>query len=302
MKHRLAGAAVALGIATAFVASCSASGSGESAAAPYAADSADSGSAESGGGGVPTKAGGDPKPGTPAKAEINQPGVDRKLVRTATIELIAPDVVETVDRARDVAIDESGYAGREQVRDSSATLTLHIPSDRFDHALGALSELGEVMSREQSAEDVTEEVVDLQSRIATQRASVARVRELLAKAGTVEEIVRIEQEVTSREADLESLEQRSQALAGQVAMSTVTVRIGRTPTAIAPPPAAESGFVAGLADGWDAFLGAGGVTLQVIGAVLPFLVVLGIPVVLVLRWRRRRRPAPAVQGAVAANG
>jgi hypothetical protein len=294
MQHRLVGAALALGVATAFVAGCSASTMGEDAAAPYAADS---GSAESAGGGVPNKAGEDAKPGTPAKAEINQPGVDRKLVRTATIELIAKDVVATVDRARDVAIEESGYAGREQVRDTSATLTLHIPSDRFDRALGALSELGEVTSREQSAEDVTEEVVDLQSRIATQRASVARVRQLLAKASTVEEIVRIEQEVTSREADLESLEQRSQALAGQVAMSTVTVRIGKSATAIAPPPEEESGFLAGLAGGWDAFLGAGGVTLQVIGAVLPFLVVLGIPVVAVLRYRRRHRPAPVVQEA-----
>jgi hypothetical protein len=299
MKYRLAGAAIALGIAAAFVASCTASDSGQDAAAPYAADS---GSSESGGGSVPTKAGEDAKPDAPAKAEINQPGVDRKLVRTATIELITPDVVAAVDRARDVAIGESGYAGREQVYDSSATLTLHIPSDRFDRALGELSKLGEVMSREQSAEDVTEEVVDLQSRIATQRASVARVRELLARAGTVEEIVRIEQEVTTREADLESLEQRSQALAGQVAMSTVTVRIGKSPAAVAPPPEEASGFLAGLSGGWDAFLGAGGVTLQVIGAVLPFLVVLGIPAVLVLRWRRRRRPVPVVQEAVASNG
>lgn len=300
MKHRLVGAAFALGVAAVFAAACSTGTSGEDAAsAPYAADS---GSSDSAGGAAPTKADGDAKAETPAKAQIDQPGVDRKLVRTATIELIAPDVVATVDRARAVAIDERGYSGREQVYDSSATLTLHIPSDRFDHALGELSRLGEVMSREQSAEDVTEEVVDLQSRIATQRASVARVRELLARAGTVEEIVRIEQEVTAREADLESLEQRSQALAGQVAMSTVTVRIGKSPTEIAPPPEEESGFLAGLASGWDAFLGAGGVTLQVIGAVLPFLVVLGVPALVVLRWRRRRRPAPVAQEAVATNG
>ncbi len=289
MKHRLVGAAALLGIAAALVTACTA-GSGRSAdsavaGAPYEAPGAagESRSADAGG-----------APGATAKREISQPGVDRKLVRTATVELVAADVVATVDRARDVAVRENGYAGREQVRDTSATLTLHIPSDRFDQALDALSELGKVVSREQTAEDVTEEVVDLDSRIATQRASVARVRALLAKANTVDEIVRIEQEVTTREAELESLERRSQALAGQVAMSTVTIRIGKTAAPPAPGPEQASGFLAGLSAGWDAFLGAGAVTLQVVGAVLPFLLVLAVPTALALRWWRRRRTTAAV--------
>ncbi len=286
MKHRLVGAAALLGVAAALVTACTAGagGSADSAAAPYEAERA---------GEAPSADTGE-KPGATAKKEISQPGVDRKLVRTATMELVAADVVATVDRARDVAVRENGYAGREQVRDTSATLTLHIPSDRFDQALDALSGLGEVISREQTAEDVTEEVVDLDSRITTQRASVARVRALLAKATTVDEIVRIEQEVTTREAELESLQQRSQALIGQVAMSTVTIRIGKTATAPAPEPEEESGFLAGLSAGWDAFLGAGAVTLQVIGAVLPFLLVLAVPAAFALRWRRRRR-TPATQ-------
>ncbi|MFI7677384.1 DUF4349 domain-containing protein [Actinophytocola sp. NPDC049390] len=288
MKHRLVGAAAMLGIAAALVTACTAgSGStadGAAAPAPYEAESA-------GGAGEPRSTGAGEKPAATAKKEISQPGVDRKLVRTATMELVATDVVATVDRARDVAVRENGYAGREQVRDTSATLTLHIPSDRFDQALDALSGLGKVVAREQSAEDVTEQVVDLDSRIATQRASVDRVRALLARANTVDEIVRIEQEVTAREAELESLQQRSQALAGQVAMSTVTIRIGRTAAPPAPEPEKASGFLAGLSAGWDAFRGAGAVTLEVIGAVLPFVLALAIPVVAALRWWRRRHPA-----------
>lgn len=289
MKCRLVGAAALLGVAAALVTACSSGGSADSAVAgaPYEAESA-------GGAGDSRSTPAAEKPAATAKKEINQPGVDRKLVRTATMELVARDVVATVDGARDIAVREGGYAGREQVRDTSATLTLHIPSDRFDQALDALSGLGEVVSREQSAEDVTEEVVDLDSRIATQRASVDRVRALLAKANTVDEIVRIEQEVTAREAELESLQQRSQALAGQVAMSTVTIRIGKTAAAPAPAPEEASGFLAGLAAGWDAFRGAGAVTLQVIGAVLPFVLALGIPAALALRWWRRRRTTTPV--------
>jgi hypothetical protein len=106
--------------------------------------------------------------------------------------------------------------------------------------------------------------------------------------------VRIEGELTSREADLESLEQRQQALAGQVAMSTVTIRVSRTNAVPAKAQEESSGFLAGLSDGWGAFLDAGAGTLRVLGAVLPFLVVLGVPAVLVIRWWRRRR-TPVVQ-------
>jgi hypothetical protein len=229
------------------------------------------------------------------KQDIDQPGVNRALVRTATLALTATDVGAAVDHARDIAATGGGYAGREEVRRDAATLTLHIPSDRFDKALGELSDLGSVTSRTQSAEDVTEQVVDLESRVATQRASVDRVRTLLTRANTVDEIVRIEQEVTTREADLESLEQRRQALSGQVAMSTVTISVTKS-DAVAATPDESGGFLAGLSDGWHAFLDAGAATLRVLGAVLPFLLVLAVPAVPAIRWYRRRRlAAPAVQ-------
>jgi hypothetical protein len=290
MNRRFVGAALVLGIATALTAACSAGSGGtsaDSAAAPYQAESA--------GGSGDSKAMPD-QGAAPNKQEINQPGVDRMLVRTATIELAAAEPGATVDRARDVAAGEGGYTGREELRDESGTLTLHIPSDRFDQALDKLSKLGRVISREQSAEDVTEQVVDLDSRIATQRASVDRVRTLLAKASTVDEIVQIEGQLTTRESDLESLERRRQALGGQVAMSTVTVRVSKTNAPIALQQEEAGGFLAGLSAGWGAFLDAGTVTLRVVGAVLPFLLVLAIPGVPAVRWwRRRRTPATMVE-------
>lgn len=303
MNRRLIGALLVLGVAAGVATACSANSDSASDGAALAPQMADK---ESGGGGSGDAAA--PSQGekatAPAAKKINQPGVDLKLVRTATLELRAEDVGDVVDQARDVANAEGGYAGREEVREEAATLTLHIPSDRFDQALGDLSELGEVVSRDQAADDVTEQVVDLKSRVATQRASVDRVRALLARAGSVDEIVRIEQEVTAREAELESLTQRQQALAGQVAMSTVTIKISKTDVAPAPPKKEEeaSGFLAGLSDGWGAFLDAGGVTLRVLGAVLPFLLALAIPGVPALRWWRRRRGTGPTATAAPAVG
>jgi hypothetical protein len=291
MNRGLVGVLLVLGIGTGLVSACSGSSSGSADGAAMApAEAAGAGNADG-----PKATDEGAKSGAAGKQDVSQPGVDRMLVRTATVELTATDVGDTVDRARDIAATEGGYAGGEEVRQDAATLTLRIPADRFDKALGELSGLGNVISRDQSAEDVTEQVVDLNSRITTQRASVDRVRALLARAATVEEIVRIEGELTSREADLESLEQRQQALSGQVAMSTVTIRVSRTDAVPAPPRAESSGFLAGLSDGWGAFLDAGAGTLRVLGAMLPFLLALGVPAALVLRWWRRRRTAAVVQ-------
>jgi hypothetical protein len=234
--------------------------------------------------------------GTAPKQEqqVSQPGVDRKLIRTASLELASPNVIKATNGARQIAADLGGFAGQEEVRGDQATLTLHIPSNQFDKALERLTNLEPdgVKARSQTAEDVTEQLVDVESRIATQRTSVDRVRALLARAQTVNEIVQIESEVTRREADLESLEKRREALNGQVALSKVTLKVTRSGPA--PAPAKDSGgFLAGLTGGWHAFLTTGGVLLRVLGAMLPFLIVLGVPGWFALRWWRRRRPALA---------
>jgi hypothetical protein len=269
---------------------------GAPAAAPLAADAKPAA--------PPARDGNPQEPQQQQEPQISRPGLDRKLVRTATMELVAPNVVEVTNRARDVAVRLGGFAGSEDVRGDNASLTLHIPSNDFDKALGELSGLVPpegVRSRTQTAEDVTEQLVDVESRIATQRVSVDRVTALLGRAQTVAEIVQIEGEVTRRQADLESLEKRREALSGQVALSTVTVRVTKSGQLAGPPPAAEDsgGFLAGLAGGWHAFLTAGGWLLRVVGALLPFLIALGIPAFYAWRWRTRRRRsaplAPAVQ-------
>ena len=294
MNRRLVGVALLLGIATGIVTACSSTSGGSAdnaGVAPYQAESA-------GGSGEGQSTGEGQKSGGVVDRNVDQPGVDRSLVRTASIEMETSRIGGAVSDARLVAVARGGFVGREEVREETASLTLHIPSDRFDQALEELSGLGDVISRNQTAEDVTEQVVDLDSRVASQRASVDRVRALLAQATTVDEIVRIEQELTTRESELESLEQRREALAGQVAMSTVNISFSLRGDA--PREDDSSGFVAGLVDGWGAFLDAGRVTLQVLGALLPFLVVLGVPAVLVFRWYRRRRLAAlAVQAPVA---
>ncbi|MBC6446526.1 DUF4349 domain-containing protein [Actinokineospora xionganensis] len=228
-------------------------------------------------------------------AQVGQPGVDRKLVRTATIVLVTPNVRDSAEQARQIVVGTGGYTGQAEVGDRSATMTLYVPSDKLDETLRKLSapELGKEESRSQSAQDVTEQIVDVESRIQTQRASLERVRALLGRAQQISEVVQLESEVTRREADLESLLKRRERLAGSVAMSTVTLRLSRD--SAPPPPADDDTLLGALAGGWKAFVDTTSFVVRAIAQVLPFAVVLGVPAYLV--WRHRRRSARPAQPA-----
>ena len=150
-------------------------------------------------------------------------------------------------------------------------------------------------SRSQSAQDVTDSYVDTASRVKSQRASVDRVRTLLGRATGIGDVVRLESELSRREADLDALEARLASLDDSTTLATLVVTLNR-PDTEAPPPSEENGFIAGLQAGWHALGASAAVVLQIVGALIPFAVLLtlaGLPVWLVLRRRRAGSPAPS---------
>ncbi|WP_232376386.1 DUF4349 domain-containing protein [Amycolatopsis aidingensis] len=236
--------------------------------------------------------GADQRGGSGAAVRIE--GAERKLARTAQLELTAPDVSAAVREARQVATGAGGYTGQERVDQHSASVEVVVPSDRLDGVLGELAALGEVVRRQQRTEDVTEQVVDVESRLASQRASVQRVRALLDRASSISEVTSVEAELTQRQAELESLQARQEALAGRVATSTVSLTVSRA--AAAAPEPEDEGILGGLAAGWRAFTGFLGDALTVLATALPFLAFFGLPFAAVawqLFRRRRRRVASA---------
>ncbi|QQQ76113.1 DUF4349 domain-containing protein [Saccharothrix sp. 6-C] len=240
--------------------------------------------------------GGTPKQDSAATGEAERAGTsaqqNRQLVRTATIELRAPDSDAVLTQVKDLVIAQGGYSAQERSQPGRASVTVKVPGDRLDRVMGAVTGLDgvEVGRRELQTEDVTEQVVDIEARLANQRASVERVRGLLDRATTTSEITDIEAELTKRQSELESLQRRYETVTGQVAMATLTVVISATGEPVVVHD--ENDFLAAFAGGWKALVGAFGWLLVVLGGVLPFAVVLGLPTFGYLWWRRRRRVAP----------
>ena len=174
---------------------------------------------------------------------------------------------------------------------SQAVLILRVPSERFSSTLDAMAKLGTEESRQVQAQDVTDSLIDLDVRVATQEASVSRVRDLLARAQTIGEIVALESELTRRQADLDSLKQRRAKLSGLVALATITVVLRGPAAAVSGPTEPETGFMAGLKAGWKGFLASVKIVLTVAGWLLPWAIAIGVPLWLVFWLSRRRRRA-----------
>jgi len=240
-----------------------------------------------------------------------QAQAQRKLTRQADLSLTVRSVDRAAAEIRSITAAAKGVIMSEQISAdpqpvdgagpataSTGTLTISVPAETLDATLDQLGRLGTVVSLSTNTADVTASYVDTQSRLATMRASIDRVRALMSRATRIGDIVALESELSSREADLESLQAQLNALDSAVAMSPVSIRLSTTPPKAV---AASSGFVDGLKAGWDAFVSTGTVLLTALGAALPFLLVvalLGWPVVL---WLRRRRASRlAAPGATAA--
>jgi hypothetical protein len=231
------------------------------------------------------------------------PAADRSVLYTAELTVRTRDVTDSADQAASIATGAGGYVFSSEVGGSpsgaaatSATVVVKVPPRSFAMVLRSLAGLGTPLGRNQHADDVTDQVVDVAARVRTQQASVARVRTLLAQARTVGEVVAVESELTKREADLESLQGRQRALDAQVALSTITLRLV-SPVVAATRTSQARGFLAGLRSGWHAFVGALQASLTVLGALLPFAAVLALLVLVVLPLRRlvtARRRAAAV--------
>lgn len=200
-----------------------ATGGGDDAATDDGGDVAEEaapapGAAEADAGGAPGTAA---VPVVPAQVDLG-----RDIIYTATVELRVDDVGEATRAAQQALTGLGGVLfGQDATTDPvpRAVLTFKVPPESFAEALTRLEGVGEVTSQQVTADDVTERVVDLESRIATAEVSVARLRDLLAGATDLETIAALEGQLLERETTLEQLRGQLRTLRDQVDLATIVV-------------------------------------------------------------------------------
>ena len=265
------------------------SGAAQSAAGEAPADSVQYSGGEDGPQAAPSAPGGTEGTLTP------------QIARSAEVTLRVTDVTGAAKRLRELAAAAGGQVTGENLvveaeNDSYSSVVISVPADKLDSTLDALAEVGTIVTRVISSEDVTTQVADVNARVDALNASIQRLQELSKKAGSVSDLVEVESELSTRIAERDSMVAQQKWLAGRVAQSQVSIQL-LTPNQAGPLQ--TTGFVGGLLAGWHALVSTGQALLTVLGAILPFaavLLLLGAPLVL---WRRRRRARAAKPAATA---
>jgi hypothetical protein len=268
-----------------------------SAAGPAPAGGAFAGSSSASSGGV----GGD-HAGAAQGTSVRYLPDDQQLIYTAELTVRAKNVGAALSTATSIVTAAGGYVSAENstgqgagqpASSATATVTLKIPAAVYPATLSRLTGtgLGTQLSLQQQAQDVTQQVADVSSLVASDQAAITQLRALLRDAGSVGDLLSVQDQINTETSDLEAMLAQQQALGHETAYATVTLTLVGPKAAVkakarrkpAPPP----GLASGLTGGWRAFRLTIDWLLAFIGAVAPFAAVVAV-IGGAVWWARRR--------------
>lgn len=225
----------------------------------------------------------------------------RAVIKTGQIATTSKDLDEVRQEVDQLLFGFGGQLAGEQTshddegRIERSTLVLRVPVTKFDAAMDALEKLGVMKTSDSNAKDVTTELIDVNERVQTTQESLDRLQGFLSRSQNIDDLIRFEREITTREAELQSLTAQQSYLNDQTSMSTITLYLSTATTYIEQPGALDdAGFLAGLESGWNALKVFAIATLTVVGVVIPSataVALFGVPTWLLLRAIRRRNRA-----------
>ncbi len=284
MTKRILALTAALILTVLMLASCSSSGEGDSGGDE--ASSSDAGAAGAERAAAADEAGA--RDGDVAQQTAYQP--ERQVIRTGVVSLTGADVGDARTEVQKILDLHRGFVTDEETSTdddgdiSASRLVVRVPSADFTEVMDKLEKVADLESSGTSSEDVTAHVVDNDARIRAQTIGLRRIERLLESASDMRSILRIESEITRRQADLDAMKQQRAYYADQTTMATITVHLAQREEK--EPKGDDSGFAAGLEGGWSALTGTAVALATVAGALLPWAVVLavvGLPLWLLVR-------------------
>ncbi|HID75623.1 MAG TPA: DUF4349 domain-containing protein [Planctomycetaceae bacterium] len=157
--------------------------------------------------------------------------IRRKIIYTATVDMVVEEFSGIPEQVEKLTRQYGGYVARSEQSGAPGSprrghWTLRVPVDRFASFLGELLRLGEVRRVTRDSRDVTEEYYDVEARLRNKRREEERLLKLLADAtGKLDEVLRVEKELTRVRGEIERVEGRLRVLDDLTAMSTIELHV-----------------------------------------------------------------------------
>ncbi len=155
--------------------------------------------------------------------------LDRKLIRSATIQLETGQVSQKFEDISNIAVSSGGLVFSSSFGNDgeyqNASITIRVPNDSYEAVLSQLRRLGEVRSEQSNASDVTEEFTDLQSNLTNLQATEREYLKLLTQAQTIDEILTVQDRINGTRGQIEQVQGRLNLLENQTDLATIPAHL-----------------------------------------------------------------------------
>jgi Domain of unknown function (DUF4349) len=241
-------------------------------------------------------------------ADKSQPAksVERKIIRNADISLeseepeVAQQKITAIANQKGGFVIQSTQRGTDvtSVKRDTVTMSIRVPSEKFTESLDEIRKTASrVVVETVNGQDVTEEFIDIEARLKAKKALEVQFLEIMKRSNSVEDALNVQREISNVRSEIEQIEGRKRFLENQSSLSTIKVSL-QTPNAIA---GSSKGFWYRLTDsvssGLDVALGFILFLVSALIAILPFLLLVVLPIVLAIRYflkraRAKKQPFP----------
>jgi hypothetical protein len=236
---------------------------------------------------------------------------DRLVIRNANLTLVVTDPTASVEAITKLAEDMGGFVvssylyetayGTGDLTTTQGTITVRVPADQLDMALDSIKAgATEVRSENISGEDVTQQYVDLESRLRNLEAAEEQLQEIMGSATTTEDVMMVYNQLVQVRGEIESVKGQMQYFEQSARLSAITIELipdaAAQPLQIAGwrPEGTAKAAVEALIQALQFIAEAG---IWAVICVLPIGLILGVPAYFIIRAIRRRRKAAKAKAA-----
>ncbi len=222
----------------------------------------------------------------------------RMIVRSGTMSMEVDSYDDTEAKIKNIVNNFNGYLTNSTSKlntegKKQGSITIRVASDKFDAMIDDLSKVGKVMNQNISGKDVTEEYIDAEARLKTQRELESRLLKILAeKTARLTDLVEVEQKLANVRENIEKTEGRMRYLRDQASFSTLTVSIYE-PSMLNTSTGGGFFYELGQAvkKGLSGFTSVLAGIITVIIALLPLIILAFIIIYFVVKYLKKRKKA-----------
>ncbi len=227
----------------------------------------------------------------PNEENIPSPAADKKIVKQGRMGIDVDDLAKAKGNVTSLVAKHNGYFASERYHNSSTRLSyylvIRIPAKSYEAFVSELENApgGMVLYKEIDARDVTEEYLDIETRLTNKRAYLARYRELVKRANTIKDVLEVERQIRALEEEIESAEGRLRYMGDQVSHSTLSLDLAEDIEYVpAGRESARDRFKGAIATGWT-------IVVEIFYGLMTIwpLLLIGAGLFVIIRMRSRNR-------------